>query len=236
MTYFSLKKSGTDDVLFEGDYASLINCVESAIEQRVCLDHVNLRGANLVNAELDEGSFRFARFDHANLTGTNLSGAKLQKACFKNATLYNTCLCEAVLNEAQFFGATFGGVDIAWADMTAACFDTLSALDLDFSDAIIMKDALFYDRTGVICNMSHAPMIIKGLQYPIMLFDDHMKVGSAVMSFGAWQSIKNNMNLSGLDHDLLMFIKVYGAFLFTLAEIRGRHSKDIVRNNHKNVA
>lgn len=235
MARFCLRKTGQGDLLFQGDFDHIKETVEAAVNQGVCLDYVDLRGANLMNANLDEGHFNHARFDHANLTGANLCGAQLQSTRFLNATLYNTYLCEANLTGAQFFGSSFGGVDIAWADIKDTCFDTMTALDLNFSHSLIMKGAMFYDPTGVTCEMSHAPIVIKGLEYPIVLFDNHMKVGAAVMSFDAWSDLKNNLNCSSLDHDMMMFIKVYGSFLFTLAQVRPNKSKNIQANVYKNV-
>ena len=236
MNHFFLKKTGNKEILYEGKFLTLSQCLEQALQENVCLDYVDLRGANLTNANLDDGSFNYARFDCANLTGANLSATNLNRASFKEAALYNACFCEAILSESQFFGASFGSTDIAWANMRGACFDTLSAFELKFSETLLMQDAKFYDRTGTICNMSHAPVVIQGLQYPVILFDDYMKVGSAVFPFCSWIELLQKRELNGLGADIAAFIKTYGSFLFTLAKVRSRdwHVQEI--GLQKNVA
>ena len=227
---------GNSETIFEGEFNSLQNCLEDAIRQNICLDYIDLRGANLINADLDEGSFNYARFDHANLTGANLSASQLNSANFKNATLYNTCLCEASMVNANFFGASFGAVDVAWSDMSSTCFDTLSALDLVFTDTKSSEGALFYDRTGAICSMSYPPIVIKGLEYKVVLFDDYMKVGSAVFDYNTWQKLRNHGAQTKLDQNIEGFIRLYGPFLFTLADIRTPMTKHLNAKREKNVA
>ncbi len=236
MTYFLIKKTGTDDVLFEGNYTEFKFCVEAAVRQQIALNFADLRGANLMNAELDEGCFKGARFDHANLTGANMSESNLEEASFYGAVLYNTCLCEANMKDAQFLGAGFGATDLSYADIRGACFDTSSALDLKFSEVENMDQALYYDRTGVICEMSRPPITIKGLEYPVVLFDQHMKVGSAVLSYGMWRELKAGNNQSMLDRTLLHFIQTYGGFLYVLSETQSRLNVISGQIGHKNVA
>lgn len=236
MTYFLLKKVGSQCNLFAGEYDSIKDCIEDAVRNEINLDYVDLRGVNLMNADLDEGMFNHARFDHANLTGANLSGTKLNGACFRNATLYNTCFCEAQLSGAQFFGASFGATDIDWADISKTCFDTLLALDLQFSDALLMQSALYYDRTGTICNLSHPPVVIKGLQNVVVLFDDHMKVGSVVLPYPSWMEMQENGMIANLGGDAAAFIRTYGAFLLTLARIRSEKWGATPEEKSKNIA
>jgi len=236
MAYFLLKKVGGDHPLFEGKYGSIINCIEDAVHQQMNLDYVDLRGVNLMNADLDEGQLNHARFDGANLTGANLSAAKLEGACFRNATLYNTCFCEAQLCGAQFFGASFGATDVAWADLSKTCFDTLSALDLQFADALLMQSALFYDRTGAICHLTHPPVVIKGLQNVVVLFDDYMKVGSVVLPYASWVEMNESGMISNLGGDAAAFIRTYGAFLMTLAKVRSEKWETEVRERSQNAA
>lgn len=221
MKNIQLKQYGSEEVIFEGLYNSIKDCVEAAVRRNICLDAVNLQGANLMNAELDGGRFQRARFDNANLAGANMSDAELEEAVFNNTVLYNTCFCESNMRRAHFFGATFGSTDIVWANLAGACFDTLSALDLKFSESLSLQSSMFYDRTGTVCTMSRPPVVIKGLKYNIVLFDEFMKVGSAVLPYSAWQDIRHRPYQSSMTTDVQIFVKTYLDLLLSLINIRG---------------
>ncbi|MCB9973611.1 MAG: pentapeptide repeat-containing protein [Rhodospirillales bacterium] len=236
MNLFQLKKTGSEEILYEGVFDTLKACVEAAVCGGICLDYVDLRGANLMNAEMDDSIFNHARFDRANLTGANLSAAQLSGAVFQDAVLYNTCLCEAVMTQAQFFGASFGASDIAWADLTGAMFDTLSSLDLNFSEALMTSSSFFYDRTGTICEMSRPPVVIKGLSHIVVLFDEYMKVGSAVLPYDVWLQMRDSGALANLGGDAAAFMRIYGRLLFSLAEARMSDEGVSGRQHQKNVA
>lgn len=221
MNKIQLIKYGSKEVIFEGLFNTIKDCVEAAIRENICLNAVNLQGVNLSNAELDGGSFQMARFDNANLSGANLSDADLEEAVFNNAVLHNTCFCESNLRRVHFFGATFGSTDIVWANLAGACFDTLSALDLKFSEALSQQSSMFYDRTGMACTMSRPPIVIKGLKYNIVLFDEFMKVGSAVLPYTTWRDIKFRPSHGTMTTDIEIFVKTYLDLLLSLVNIRG---------------
>ena len=72
MKPYTLKNHRTGQRLYEGVFAGMKECVESAVREGMCLDGADLGRANLVNAQMDEASLRGARFAGANLMGANL--------------------------------------------------------------------------------------------------------------------------------------------------------------------
>lgn len=220
MKHHKIYKAGSEDIIFSGLFLDIKSCVEAAICERICLDYADLRGANLTNAELDEGQFSYARFDQANLTGANMSCANLKGAIFRQATLYNVCFCESVMTNAQFFEVQFGGSDIAWTDISNASFDGYSALDLNFSECLFSNNTKYYDHTGSVCEMTRPPLLIKGLKYPVIFFDRHLKVGPAVWPMETWLRMSIEEMYIRIPADVVQFFLVYQALFFRLAEKR----------------
>lgn len=90
----------------------------SLFEKNVCLDHANLKGANLHGAHLGGISLR-----GANLAAANLYGAILQNANLTGAKLAGAHLEEADLNVADLTGADLRGADLSWAGMMMVTAD-----------------------------------------------------------------------------------------------------------------
>ena len=175
---YQLKSYLDDDLLYEGDFESLTECLEQAVSDRVKLDAVDLRMANLCNANLDDAYMNGALLTGANLSGANLSEAALKHANFSCAALYNTCLCYADLSGAYFDEASFGGTDIACAAIDNVRFAGPSCFSLNFSAVKSMNGCVFQDESGQLCSMSSPPVVIHGLlRQSIILMDQDMKVG-----------------------------------------------------------
>jgi len=95
MTTHQTKNRWTNEVLFEGEFESLKECVEAAVKACANLrganlryanqDGANLGGANLGGANLDGANLRGANLRYANLGGANLGGANLDNASLDGA-------------------------------------------------------------------------------------------------------------------------------------------------------
>jgi uncharacterized protein YjbI with pentapeptide repeats len=182
----TIKTHDTAETLYQGAFSTMRETLECAIRENVSLDNADLQGANLTNAMLDDAKLRGARFDHANLQGANLSESQMDGANFFNAALYNACFCGSSLRGALFDGADFGGTDVAGATLDGSIFSTLSAFALNFTGAASLQDCYWKDG-AMLCNFSKPPLVVSGLDYPLAVFDAHIKIGSLVMAHDAAQ-------------------------------------------------
>ena len=192
MPRVQIKNHRTGTVLFEGDFTTAKACVEQAVRDSVCLDYADLHNANLCNAMLDDALMRHARLDYANLTGANLSEARLDGTSFASATLHASCLCYSSLNNANFDSAQFGATDITGCALRKGRFSGLSAFTLNFIDAGVMDNCLYRSTAGVACPLSKPPLVLQGMDLPVILLDRHLKIGPLVRPFRDWFHTNDN--------------------------------------------
>ena len=89
-----IKNWRTDEIIFEGEYSSVMQAVDVAASIRADLKEANLRGADLTGADLYQ----------ANLRGTNLRGADLYQADLRGAeTEYGTLTVNPVSLTGLFY-------------------------------------------------------------------------------------------------------------------------------------
>jgi uncharacterized protein YjbI with pentapeptide repeats len=79
---------------------------------KVCLDIVDLYGANLASSNLNQAALNITCLEHSNLSNANLRGATLWKANFQFALLHGADLTEANLTEADLRNSHFEKVSI----------------------------------------------------------------------------------------------------------------------------
>jgi len=92
---------------------------------RAHLREVNLSGANLANAILDEARLADAKMINTNLSGTGMAQARLERADLSLATLTNTYLANteleyAILTEANLEDAILSEANLHFAELTLA--------------------------------------------------------------------------------------------------------------------
>lgn len=179
-------KSVHGNVLYRGTFSSFKLCLENAVTEGTKLFEADLRHKNLVNAELDDGLFKDARFDGANLMGANLSGANFNFCNFDNAALQNACICESSLKNARFSGTNFGATDISGSDIRYSLFDTMSALTLNFRDCNFMALCKYRNTDGCVINFSKPPIHITQTEWPVVFFDQHLKIGPLLKTYQQW--------------------------------------------------
>ncbi len=90
---------------------------------------LDLRGANLSNADLSNADLRGTILSKANLRGTILSKANLSEANLSEASLIGADLSYANLSEADLRGAELFRADLSYADLIGA---DLSRADLSY--------------------------------------------------------------------------------------------------------
>lgn len=177
MPKITIKHSRTGQALFSGDFLSLRDATEAAIADNISLACADLRHANLVNAHLDGAMLDGVQLDEANLMGANISEASLCRACLTNTQLHNAVLCETILNNTDCRGAIFGGTDISNTQIKHCRFDTLSALDLDFSSSKTMDKNSFVADSEYLCAFSRPPLVLHGLSMHVACFDHALMIG-----------------------------------------------------------
>jgi len=210
----------TGKTLFEGPFATLQQALEQAIEDNICLDYADLSGAVLINATLDGAQLRHACFHNTNLMGTNLSEAFLEGANFANADLQNACLCFSNLQGCNFDGAEFGGTDIAGSNVSNCLFSTQAAFLLNFTEAASMEGTRYCVSNTESCSMSLPPVLLQGLAYPVILLDQHIKIGPVLQPFSNFLAYTNdNMPAEKLqDNNLHVFVSKHKNILRPLID------------------
>lgn len=158
-TYRVRHRSGT--TLFEGDYRSLREGIETALEDGIRLDGADFSQLDLSEINLDGASLRGADFSFSNLTGANLSEARLADCSFENASLYNACFSQSVLTGCDFFDAMFGGTDIGFAAFEGCIFSGRSSLSLPWSECSSMRGTVYVTSLRQ-CPMTSPPLVFSG--------------------------------------------------------------------------
>lgn len=234
METYIIRNWQNDNIIYQGGFETIGDCLEDAILKTVPLHYANLRGLNLTNANLDEIKGEYIDFSSSNLMGANISDARLTAANFSNTNLPAACFAQSHLEHCDFTGAICGNTEFAGAVMKHCFFDTLSALSQNFIDMQTIKDCIFAEDTMTSCRFNSAPIAVKGLQLPVILFDDHMKLGSHLKLYSDWTDLLiNPMNerreLSSLTYQLLT---KYAASLFMLAEHHGYYATELAKENN----
>lgn len=167
-------------ILFEGRFTNVKHGVEMAVEKGIDLSDINLRRANLAGAQIDGAQMTGACLWGANLSGANLGDAHLQGADFRTANFLDTCLAESRCHGANFSGAYFSRTIVRFSDLSKTRFSCPSIFSLDLAEAKTLAGAVYCHLGEVDCDLSHAPLIIRGLKKPMIFMDDSVLVGADV--------------------------------------------------------
>ncbi len=221
MAYIEIKSVKTGDVLFGGNFTDVKSCLENAVAAGIALEGADLRGQVLCGAALDGARMRGARFSGANMTGANMSEADFSDSDFCDAHLPDACFCFSGLRGCDFSGALFGATDIAGARLSGARFSTHSAFTLNFTDAEEVSACLFMDSDGRLFRFSGTPVVLQGLALPIVLLDEHMRIGPHTRRFREWFAVTNDNSPteSGYDGQVRHIVLKYGRVLQNLIEV-----------------
>jgi uncharacterized protein YjbI with pentapeptide repeats len=107
------------------------------------LMNANLNGAVLEEANLQGANLSFAKLQEAWLAGADLSHATLSNADLKGADLFDAIMHNAKLDRADLRGAKLGRAKLQNADLTAAVLDEARLIDTELSDATLTGVSLF---------------------------------------------------------------------------------------------
>lgn len=176
MSWLTLKTWNTGETLFEGEFASWKECLESAITAGVSLDHLQLENADLSAANLDGASLDYARITHCNLRGANLSEASLIKSQWTGCDFTEACLMDTQAVNAKFTQCRMGQMDVAYADLRGAMIDCPAFLKNDFTRSTHMGGAVFMTH-GSVYSISRGPVFVRGMALDVVLMDEHVLIG-----------------------------------------------------------
>jgi hypothetical protein len=105
----------TQEIIHEGDFATIKDCVEDAVQKGISLVDAYLRDANLVGANLKNANLAYAYLKNANLACANLVDANLTCAILACADLEN-----ANLTDANLYRANLENAYLVYANLTNA--------------------------------------------------------------------------------------------------------------------
>lgn len=186
--------------------------VKESILNGADLTEANLRGADLTGANLAE-----ANLAGANLGGANLKVANLRGADLKEAHLMGSFLSWANLSGANLSGANLSWANLSWADLKGADLAgaNLSGVSLELAS---IAGAKWYD--GII--ITHAPMQIHGLAYPVTILDAHMQIGCELHRLADWEVFDDERIARMGGAPARRFWNVWRAPLLEMARADGR--------------
>ena len=155
---------------------------------------------NLERADLER-----ADLEGADLEGADLEGANLEEASLERASLTGANLTGANLEGAYLYGANLEGANLTGADLEGA---------------IILK------RDGVDVTISRAPIQVLGLDYAVMIFDNHMKIGCELHSFEEWGNFSDDDILEMDSNKALDFWSENKSMLMEMCESRNKNEEE----------
>ena len=133
-------KSIYGNLLFEGDFPSLADCLVAAVKSRANLADAYLAGANLARANLADANLADAYLAGANLADANLAGAYLARADLADAYLARADLAGAYLAGAYLADAYLARADLAGAYLARADLAGAKNADLAIAKTRILPE------------------------------------------------------------------------------------------------
>lgn len=180
-------KSKTGKILHQGHFDTLKDCLEDAIQHSKPLNGLDLSFQNLANANMDGLLIENADFNGCNLMGANLSECTFKNTSFDNAILHGTCMAYSTLDHCSFTGALFGGTDIQGCTIKHTLFTSLSALQLNFTDADCIAKCIYRNEISAEeCIFEQQPVMLPAPHTTISIFETHIKIGNLVRTPQDW--------------------------------------------------
>ncbi|MCG4261338.1 pentapeptide repeat-containing protein [Acetobacter senegalensis] len=196
--------------------------VVEAIKVVADLGGADLRGAYLGGAYLGGAYLGGADLRGADLGVADLRGADLGGADLRGAYLRGAYLGGAYLGGAYLGGADLRGADLGVADLRGAYLGVADLRGAYLGGAYLrgayLENTKFSD--DVIAN--RAPLFLSGLDYDVLILDQHMKIGCELHSISDWRDFDND-RISKMDGlRARKFWKAHKASLLAICESDGR--------------
>ena len=190
------------------------------------LEEAYLRGAYLNGANLKGTNLRGANLEGAKLKGTNLEGANLEGAYLEGVYLRGAYLNGANLKRAYLKGANLEGAYLEGADLRGAYLEGAYLRGANLFGANL-ENATYGEGVAI----SAAPLQISGLEWEIIIFDNHMKIGCELHPIAEWATFKDT-RIKLMNFHAIAFWHEHKSMIMTCAEL---HSKSALaqRTNRK---
>jgi esterase/lipase superfamily enzyme len=120
-------------------------------------ERINLRDANLCNADLSRLNFRGGVFAGANLTEGNLSKSNFEKANFLGANLSDASFAGSMLSGAIFEEANLKGVSFIGSEMKSTFFIASNLTDTQIAQSGVNQNQVFETKEEFRNFTSQAP-------------------------------------------------------------------------------
>ena len=118
---------------------------QKALEQKAGF-RLDLRGANLSEAQILDADLSKAMFHHANLSNVHFAGTDLTGALFRNADLSKAWLYEAKFTGADLSSANLSGAMLQSAEMAGMNVFNISLCGANLGQANLSKSTLQYAK------------------------------------------------------------------------------------------
>ena len=117
-------------------------------------------------------------------------------------------------------GADLRGADLTGADLTGA---DLRGADLRGADlrGAYLRGAYLRGAYGERIKITEIPLQILGLQWDILIFDSHLKIGCEFHTISEWSTFDDN-KINDMDHRALEFWKASKDFILSFCKSNGR--------------
>ena len=182
-------KSVEGKILFEGRFSSVKKGLEMAVEAKADLRKIDLRRANLMGAQIDGAIMPEACFWGANLKSANMAEGDYRGGDFRTANLADTCLAESNCAGVDFTGAYFSRTLVRQADLSETRFSCPSIFSIDLAEAACLTGAIYSHMGETDCDLSHAPLIIKGLPQSLVFMDDTVLIGTRAVKISMREAV-----------------------------------------------
>ena len=149
----------------------------------------------------------------ANLAGANLAGANLARAN----------LAGAYLDGAYLDGANLDGANLARANLARANLDGAYLDGANLDGANLARANLDGAKLSDDITISKTPIQLQGIgPWPVMIFDQHMKIGCQFHSLAEWEAFDNREIIAMDGRDAAKFWATNKDLLLGLARAHGR--------------
>ena len=183
MKHYQLKKKQTGQILFEGLFNTIKECLEDAVTRQIDLIGVELENSNLSGINLDGANLFQASLKNCNLTGANISEAQCTEAEIINCDLTAACLAYSHFQGTSFYETSFGSTDLAGSHIENCVFSCPSCFSNNFSQTKIFKNCYYVHSNTEYCELERPPIVMTGLPYEVVFMSRHMKVGCVVREY-----------------------------------------------------
>jgi len=126
------------------------------------------------------------------------------------------CLEAAVKSGADLTGADLTGADLTRANLTGANLTGANLYCTNLTGANLTGADLTRAKYGEGIPLEHAPLILQGTKYQILIMDTHIKIGCKMHSHAEWESFSDKQ-ISEMDSGALAWWSEWKGVVLSLS-------------------